>query len=109
MARGYTVYIRSHDGKLKCSTQESHMKKVTVSFKLVEGSRNDDGTFVQHGPSLKEVKRTFLKRSDLVAWLSESQEMVFKYIEVGLVFFSRTHCADGRAFDELTVLSRQLP
>ena len=85
------------------------MKKVSVSFKLVEGSRNDDGQFVQYGPSLKEVKRTFLKKADLLAWISESQETIFKYIEVGKIFFSRTHCQDGRALDELTVLARLLP
>ena len=85
------------------------MKKVTLSFKVVEGSRNDDGQFVQHGHKAKEVKSTFFKKADLMSWIESNRETVFKYIEVATVVFSRARCSDGRAFDELTVLARLLP
>lgn len=85
------------------------MKKVSLSFKLVEGSRNSDGQFIQHGPKLEEEKSSFFNKADLMAWIEKSREVPFKYIELNTVFFSRSHCADGRAFDELTVLSRLLP
>lgn len=85
------------------------MKKVTLSFKLVEGSRNTDGQFVQNGKGLSEEKINFFSKSDLMAWIDKSREVAFKYIEVSTLFFSRTACTDGRAFDELTVLARLLP
>lgn len=85
------------------------MKKVSISFKLVEGSRNTDGQFVQHGPKLEEEKVTFFRQDDLMAWIAGSRKDVFKYIEVSTVFFSRSQCTNGRAFDELTVLARLLP
>jgi hypothetical protein len=85
------------------------MKKVSLSYKLVEGSHNSEGQFVQHGPKLEEETLTFYNESDLLAWISKSRETQFKYIEVSTVFFSRNQCSDGRAFDELTVLSRFLP
>ena len=85
------------------------MKKVSLSFKLVEGSRNHDGQFVQYGKGLSEDKVHFFSQVDLLAWVARSREVPFKYIEVSTVFFSRSACDDGRAFDELTVLARLLP